>query len=424
MHRSRSRIFASLLLGIALASCTSPGGSPRPGATEPSVRVCLAESAGEIQLGISGAIIVRTPGKRELLESEGEVRCTLDDRGRILLRASKDQVVSAGGALRLYPKEPGVNIVFEKRQYSDTLLLASDGEKLYLINILPLERYLHGVLPNEIGRNRSRADAAALEAQAIIARTFALSKIRLPLTRLFDVYDDVRDQVFSGIGTADAPSTVALKNTRGLVLVRDGQPAECYFHSTCGGSTEHPSNVWSRPHTGNHLLGIRDKGKNGSFCSISPSFRWTEIYTRTDMEKMLRMFLPSANDAIREEDIPGEHWYLLDVNLLKRAPSGRVTTVQIIMGNRARQRSYYVHADRIRRAFRRSDGSLLRSTLFDIHLERNAQRWITLIRIDGGGNGHGVGMCQWGAIARAREGQSFERILMTYFPGTRLRAVY
>jgi stage II sporulation protein D len=424
MHRIYLVTVASLLIGIVLASCTGPGGSPRPGAVEPSIRVCLTESAGEIQLGISGAVVMLTPGKRELLENEGDLHCSLDESGRIVLRASDGNIVTAGAALRLYSKEHGGSIAFERRRYSDTLLLASDGENLYLINILPLERYLHGVVPNEIGRNRNRTDVAAVEAQAIIARTYALGKIRLPLTRLFDVYDDARDQVFSGIGTADPPSAAALKSTRGLVVTWDGQPAECYYHSTCGGSTEHPSNVWNRSHSGSHLTGIRDKGKNGSYCTISPSFRWTEIYTRTDMEKMLRAFLPSANEAIREQDIPLENWYLLDVNLLKRASSGRVTTVQIVMGNRARQRSYYVHADRIRRALRRPDGSLLRSTLFDIHLERNAQRWITLIRIDGGGNGHGVGMCQWGAIARSREGQSFERILMSYFPGTRLRTLY
>ncbi|MCZ7557305.1 MAG: SpoIID/LytB domain-containing protein [Bacteroidia bacterium] len=417
-------IVALLLLGILFASCAGPGGRARPGAVEPSIRVCLSESTGELLFEAGSAVIVLAPGRRAVFENPVTMSCSVNDDGRIELRSASGDTVTVGGALRMYTKVHDGSISFEKREYSDTLLLATDGERLYLINILPLERYLYGVLPNEIGRNRKPSDIAAVEAQAILARTYALNKIRLPLTRLFDVYDDARDQVFSGKGAQDPTSTAAVQKTRGLVVTQNGQPAECYYHSTCGGSTEHPSNVWSRHQSAGHLTGIRDKEKRRSFCAISPSFRWTEIYTRSAMENVLRTWLPSANEAIKETDIPGENWYLLDINLLKRSQSGRVTTVQIVMGNRAQQRSYYVHADRIRRALRRPDGTPLRSTLFDIHLERNAQRWISLIRIDGGGNGHGVGMCQWGAISRSREGQSPERILQAYFPGTRLRTMY
>jgi stage II sporulation protein D len=92
------------------------------------------------------------------------------------------------------------------------------------------------------------------------------------------------------------------------------------------------------------------------------------------------------------------------------------------MGNRLQQRSYYVHGDRVRYALRRPGSDQpLRSALFDIRIERDAARWITQGRIDGGGSGHGVGLCQWGAIGKARDGHSAREILQEYFPGTELR---
>lgn len=417
-------VAALVLAAIAAASCTGPVGHPPAGASEPSIRVCIADRTGEVLLETREPMVVHTVGKRQRIEGTGVLRCSLSDSGSIVLKREGQASIEITGAFRCFSQTPGTAIRFEKRDYTDTLLLASDGEHLYLINILPLESYLRGVVPNEIGKNRTDQEKAAVEAQAIIARTYALNKIRLPLTRLFDVYDDVRDQVFAGAKGSDAVCTEAVNSTRGIVVAWDGQPVECYFHSTCGGSTEASTNVWRRPQSRPFLTMVSDRNGPQTYCRISPSFRWTEVYTRKQLEGLLRAFLPSANDALRAEDIPGDNWYLLDINLLKRAPSGRVTTVQIVMGNRSRQRAYYVHADKIRWAFRRPDGNALRSTLFDIHLKRDSNRWITQIRIDGGGNGHGVGMCQWGAIARSRAGYSYEQILRTYFPGTELRAMY
>ena len=135
--------------------------------------------------------------------------------------------------------------------------------------------------------------------------------------------------------------------------------------------------------------------------------------------------MPEANDAIRAEDLPQKDWHLLDLNIIKRMPSGRVATMQVVMGNRARQRAYYLHGDNIRLALRRqSDGRPLRSALIDVHIDRDRSRWITRVRIDGGGAGHGVGMCQWGAIGRAREGLTAAEILTAYFPGTAVMPLY
>jgi stage II sporulation protein D len=91
------------------------------------------------------------------------------------------------------------------------------------------------------------------------------------------------------------------------------------------------------------------------------------------------------------------------------------------MSSGNRSRTFLIEGDRIRWALRRTDASsVLRSALFDLIIDRDASRAIRTVRIDGGGNGHGIGLCQWGAIARARMGIKAGAILRSYFPSTSL----
>ena len=411
-----------IVASMALSGCTAhPSGATSSG---PTIRVCIADRVSDVSFSIGAGAVLETVDRRFTLEGHRSLRCRLHADGGIEVFADGRPARRFRGLARVYHRGSSGTFTFEERSYGDTLLIASDGAQLYLINVLPLEEYLKSVVPKEIGRSRGENEAAAVRAQAVIARTYAMTKIQLPLTRLFDVYDDTRDQVFGGIGGRDAIANAAVEQTGGQVLTYNGTLAECYFHSTCGGSTEASSLVWQRPQSKPYLTGARDHGRNGDYCRMAPSYRWTERYSREGLEAILRGFLPSANDAILPADIPAVQWHLLDLNVLRRGPSGRVTHLQVVMGNRMQQRSYYVHGDRIRYALRRPEGDRpLRSTLFDIEIERDAARWITTVRIDGGGNGHGVGMCQWGAIGMAREGASTADILHAYFPGTVVRRV-
>ncbi len=420
----RNRFLPLLILPIVLAGCASTLPHNLTG-REPSIRVCVAKRSAELTLHISDGAVLQSVSRRFRLDGHSSLKCVLLEDGSIdvLMDGRKARTIS--GAFRCFYRQPGSVFGFEDASYTDTMLVASDGEGLYLVNILPLEDYLKNVVPNEIGRNRKDNEFEAVKAQAILARTYALGKITLPLARLFDVHADHRDQVFSGVGGRDAFSTRAVEATRGVALSFNGQLAECYYHSTCGGRTEASSLIWKRPQSKPYLAGVSDRGRAGDFCRIAPSYRWSEQYGREELEHMLRTFMPAANDAIRPEDLPDRDWHLLDMNIIKRMPSGRVSIMQIVMGNRARQRAYYLHGDNIRRALRRQGNERpLRSALFDIHIDRDRNRWITRVRIDGGGAGHGVGMCQWGAIGRARAGGDAGDILSAYFPGTASKTLY
>lgn len=418
-----TRLILPALLLLLLAGCASV---PRTADsdTQPFIRVCVAERSREITLQIGEGSVLETPTRTFSLEGHRELRCALEDDGAMTVFMDGREARRFRGAFRCYSRSAAARFQFEDRSYGDTLLIASDGEGLFLVNVLPLESYLRGVVPHEIGRNRTPDEIEAVRAQAILARTYAMRKISLPLTRLFDVYDDTRDQVYAGAGQEDDLATVAVDQTRGRVMAFNGQLAECYYHSTCGGRSEASSLVWQRPQSQPWLVGVPDRGPDGDYCRISPSYRWSEQYDRVTLENMLRTFLPAANDAIREEDLPRERWHLLDLNIIKRMPSGRVATLQVVMGNRARQRAYYVHGDNVRKLFRGDDDRPLRSALIDIDITRDRQRWIRRVRIDGGGSGHGVGLCQWGAIGRARAGAEHSRILQAYFPGTQILRLY
>ena len=407
-----------------ITGCSAPLQQSVPSG-EPSIRVCIAERSREFVLGIGEGAVLETVGSRFSLDGHRELRCVLNENGGMEIFMDGRAARTFRGAFRCFYRDGTGAFSIDDGSYGDTLLVASDGRMLFVVNILPLESYLAGVVPNEIGRNRKRSEMEAIRAQAVLARTYALGKIALPLARLFDVYGDARDQMYTGREGRDPLATEAISDTRGMALTWKGQLAECYFHSTCGGHTEASSLVWKRPQSKPYLTGTADRGDGDDYCRISPSYRWTEAYVREEMEHMLRTFLPAANEAILAEDIPAENWHLLDLNIIKRMPSGRVATLQIVMGNRAHQRAYYVHGDKIRWALRRTDsGRALRSLLFDVHIDRDANRWITDIRIDGGGVGHGVGFCQWGGIGRARGGQAFPDILTAYFPGTGLTSLY
>lgn len=420
---SRTTAFACIII-VAMTFCSGPETYAPIGSDKAAVRVCLSDRTDELVLGLAEGAVLRTVDHRYSLTGHEELRCSLQVDGTVLISVDGTPARVMHGTFQcFYPRGIGA-FTFGERSYGDTLHISTDGEQLFLINTLPLETYLRGVIPNEIGRNRGIDDLEAVKAQAVLSRTYAIRKLVLPLSRLFDVHADTRDQVFSGIGEQDEIANRAVHESRGIVLSFRGREAECYYHSTCGGHTEASSLVWRRSQSTPWLAGADDVLHTHDACRISPSYRWTETYTRTQLESLLRDFLPSLSDTLDNMNIPEHERHLLDMNILKRSPSGRVSTLRIVMGTATRHHSFHVYGDNIRRVLRRPDSTPLRSTLFDIDIARDALKWITAVQINGGGSGHGVGMCQWGALARSRAGQSMQEILTKYFPGTSLRTLY
>jgi stage II sporulation protein D len=417
-----SFVTASLLF---LSSCGGTRHLEEGAVRSPVVRVCIADPPDGIDLALQAGAIIETGRTRYTVKDSTLLRCQRRDNGRLDVRAGSNPIGDADDHIRCWYKDDAGYFSLAGRRYADTLTIMTDGTRLYVINALPLERYLRGVVANEIGAGRTEDEFEAVKAQAILARTYALAKLALPLTRLFDVRGDTRDQVFTGIDGQTALATRAIQRTMGQALSFEGTWAEVYYHGTCGGSTEAASLLWKRPQSKPYLAGIRDAGRHGTFCAISPNFRWTETYTRDELEAIFRSSLPSANDSIAPSTLPASQWHLLDLRILSRLPSGRVGRLEVVMGSRSRQWTYAFDADRVRWALRRPDGNaILRSGLIDLLITRDENRWMTAVSIQGGGSGHGIGLCQWGAIGRAKKGFLAEEILQAYFPGTTVVGAY
>ena len=393
--------------------------------SNPVIRVCLIEQDQYPRFYIDGTATAQSGGQTHTLQANTLYTCSVGPQGAVLLASGGKLVASFKKRFRCFMATANHRFGFKGGQYSDTLEFVFDGKGITVINRLPVRDYLYNVVHNELGRDANRWSFEALKAQAIISRTYALWQMEMPVIRLFDVHDDIRDQVFTGVPSDDQLSIKAVDETRGDVLEYKGRFAECYFHSTCGGKTEAVENVWNTNGAKPYLKLVSDDGKHGVYCKHSPSYRWTVSYTRTDFESILKQYLPVViPDETKRLALPA-NWKLLDIKIKKRAPSGRVLELALYLGTPGKFETLELRSDKIRWVIRQPNKEdILRSTLFDLDISRDSKKWISKVTFSGGGSGHGVGMCQWGAIERARQGHAHESILKAYFPGTAIKTLY
>ena len=187
-----------------------------------------------------------------------------------------------------------------------------------------------------------------------------------------------------------------------------------YFHSTCGGRTEARSEAWELPELP-YLAPVwdtehGDERLDEAWCRGAPSFEWTESWTGEEVDRLASEALPDVSST----PVSGPVGRVRGLEVTSRTEAGRVRWLEV----RAEGGTYRVLADRVRRLLLRpSTGGILRSSWFDLEVETTADG-IARVTARGRGNGHGVGMCQHGAIAMARAGRSYDEILAHYYPGT------
>ncbi len=290
---------------------------------------------------------------------------------------------------------------------SAELRVVDDG-RVSVINVLPLEDYLLGVVPLEIGP-RGPDELAAVAAQAVAARTYAVAQLGGQIDRGFDLFGSVDDQAYGGMAVERDESTRAVRRTAGQILLFEGRPIRAYYHSTCGGRTAAVEEVMDRP-PAPYLRSVSDQGPDGTdYCSASPRYRWTVVWSPADLDSVSRAGL-AAHFGVSPRDLGRVE----GLEVVERTPSGRVKTLSFhgvgmeLVLSRLDIRRTLPH-----------DGRILNSTDFSV-----TERADGLVELNGRGYGHGAGMCQWGAIGRARAGQGFEQILDTYYPGAVLVNAY
>jgi stage II sporulation protein D len=270
---------------------------------------------------------------------------------------------------------------FEGRPYRGRAEQLTDGS---VVNTLSVEEYLYSVVPREMTPSWP---AAALQVQAICARTFVLQ--RSDPRRAYDVVPSELDQVYSGIASEMPAGRAAVDATSGLVLRYGDGFAMVMYSSCCGGHTEASSDAWGgvpAPYLGGVVC---------TTCTDSPYYRWQRALT-----------LDRIGNAFAAEIAPIGPLQALAAG--DRDASGRVRTFEL----RGQRGSISVKGTAFRiRVGPRTLPSLLISK---IDAATEAPENLT---IEGGGLGHGVGLCQWGARGLALAGASYSEILTFYFPG-------
>lgn len=305
-------------------------------------------------------------------------------------------------------------IVANGRRYRGRINITSGRGGLTVVNRVNVESYIAGVVPPEIGARRPDELAAVL-AQAVVSRSFAIRNRGRWDAFGFDAYADTRDQVYLGVAVETAQAWDAVRRTAGQVLTYDGGVIDAYFHSACGFSTAGVDEAFATAQTRPYLRPVSDDRGGGHFyCDISPRFRWREEWDGPKLRAILSRTLPAvtplSGDGLQR---------ITDVTVSRTTRSGRVGELRIVF----ERGDIRIPGPDVRSVLRPDADRTLSSTAFQLTVTK-ANGEVTRVVADGAGSGHAVGMCQWGAIGRARAGQDYRAILTTYFPGTKIERLY
>jgi stage II sporulation protein D len=381
---------------------------------KPLIRVCVFVGDGNIVLGAEASYVVRAwpdSGGQEIyysasplkIKSEHGLLSLLDTYGNLLERSIRKATLTP-------QKSQGPLLINGKRFRGILELYPQMDGTYYVVNVLNIEDYLRGVLPPEIGKLREN-EFEAFKAQAVAARTYALATRDKYPDKHYDLINDIRDQVYTGIDGETDATNKAIDQTRGQAITYNGELIQAYYHSTCAGSTDNIEEVWDRDPLP-YLRSVTDD----DFCKWSKFYDWNELFTVREFLDHIRTYLSERGSGA--ERVGSK---LIDLQIVDHTPAGRVKSVQL----ETDKGTVMLYKDQIRWAFGRSDSpGIMKSTNFVVDLDRGPDDSVQKVRITGYGYGHGVGMCQCGAIGMARVGYGYRDILTHYYAGVKIEKLY
>ncbi|UBF25320.1 SpoIID/LytB domain-containing protein [Kovacikia minuta CCNUW1] len=340
-------------------------------------------------------------------------------------RYTRDRVDISSGLGVIQVTHPGSD---PSRLYAGSLRLQPNAYGTYtLVNQVPVETYLRGVVPHEIG---TFAAQSVLEVQAILARTYALRNLRRFTIDNYQLCADTQCQVYYGLTGAHPTTDRAIAATKGLVLTYQNELVDAVYSSSTGGVTAPFNDVWygpERPYLraivdsvgGSWDLSrktLADEKNFRSFISQKKGFneekeewfRWKFQSRLEDLSQELKDYLVSQKSTLAGFKT------IQQMQVTKRSPAGRVLelTITTDLGRVKLQK------DDVRKVFEEPA-----STLFYLEPIYDQKRVLKGYSFVGGGLGHGVGLSQTGSYHLGKLGWSSDRILRFYFPGTQLQPI-
>ncbi len=351
---------------------------------EPNIKVLLLENKKSVNVSTLSGLYINVAGEEVALPPNKVVKINLNKGILTLTIGDSLKINGVSFPFSFRGREGYVKI--NSRRYRGIVKIIERNNLLSIINILPIEIYLYGVVPKEIGYLKSNR-IEAIKAQAVAARTYAIKRLIERSSKIFNIYGDVRDQVYGGMDAEYELGKRAVDETKGEIMLYKEDIVEAKYSSSCGGITADALDAWAKDFP--YLRGKPDtKGhrKGGEiFCKFSPHNKWEKRIP-------IDVFISKI-----ESIYPGKTLKAWKVKWNKKTK--RVKEV-ILITNKG---TFTMKGYKFRMLFG------LKSTFFTIKQAGSE------VVIKGRGYGHGTGMCQYGAMGMADKGYSYRKILKHYY---------
>ncbi len=361
----------------------TPNQQPAPAnSPDKTVRVLILENSKSAYVKHAGRVNIYTQDKSK--------KYKISQAGTLSIKPHKNGQVQVGTLVASQPIfiEPvnGITLTLDKNGYTGIFKVVPNASTFNIIELTPLENYLYGVLPHEMHHTWA---LEALKAQAVAARTYTLKSIENKSEEPFDLYNDVRSQVYKGSAQVYDSVKQAVDKTRGQVLSYKGELFYTYYHGNCGGGTDHVE-IWNEKAP--HIKPLA--GASCKFDTHSKSYNFSQDIAKSAAEKFARL--------------QGLKGTLSSIKVSKKTATGRANLLTLKTNNGSKQ---------VRCAdFRVATG--IRSCKIT-----KLTTGTTKIHVEGHGYGHGIGMCQDGAHGMAKQNYTYKQILKQYYPGSTLAVV-
>ncbi|MHC1705260.1 MAG: SpoIID/LytB domain-containing protein [Tenuifilaceae bacterium] len=267
---------------------------------------------------------------------------------------------------------------FPARLYDENISIYVEFNRMMAINIVDQEKYIASVVEAEAGLNK---DEEFYKAQSLIARTFALAHLEKHKGEGFNLCDGTHCQVYKGKQASDKKIYNATLATKGLVIIdTTKQLITAAFHSNCGGFTANSQDVWLTPKS--YLVSVEDK-----YCSSGRNANWE---VRIPLSKWKKFLQTKGVDTTSITDIKQYEFKPLERPVYYSIGKHKIPMIQF------------------RSEFK------LRSAFFSVTIVKN------MVRLTGEGYGHGVGLCQEGAMQMANKGWKYDSIIYHYYKDVKI----
>lgn len=376
-----------LIISAMFFGCAAPFYESSKDTSDTMIRVAIIQNEGSITFKNTG-------DKLEL--SYGNGKQTL--QSGFTLKAQNGKVSMSGTVLgntvKIIRNTSAHKATVNGRNFAGEIRITASGSKLTVIETLPMEEYLLGVVGEEMFKSWN---VEALKAQAVIARSFAYSKINPK--KEYDITATTADQVYKYPDIPHENIKKAVQQTKRMILKYNNKILMAYFHSYCGGATETPVNVWDSFKNGKtEVPAPYKKTKKDPYCkNTAPDNlkNWSFDISSNEVLNIAKNTNPNVSKVKK-------------LKIGKKSKNGRPLYLTAYTNDGQAEIDLAKLRTRI--------GATKMKSTFITSIQKTDAGWT----ITGKGYGHGIGLCQYGAKGMADAGKNYKQILKYYYPGAKI----